>query len=58
MRRFGLIVCFLGGIFAVLAAAGCGDTSPTPPNTAPNEKQALKESGPGGKGGGVSKGKM
>lgn len=58
MRRFGLILCFLGGTMVVLAAAGCGESAPTTSNTAPSQKQAMKEGKSGGvPGGPVGQGK-
>jgi hypothetical protein len=51
-----MMLCFLGGVFGVLSAAGCGD-NPTPAGpTTPNPKQLEKEGKSGGVMGGKSKG--
>jgi hypothetical protein len=55
MRSFGLSVCFVIGAMVMSLASGCGDPSPPTRDTAPTEKQAMKEGKSGGMPGAAGK---
>lgn len=58
MRSFGLLVCFVIGLMLTALVSGCGDSAPTTRNTAPSEKQSMKEGKSGGMPGAAGKQKM
>jgi hypothetical protein len=57
MRRLVMTVWFLAGVAGLLAAGGCGESAPPTVNSAPSEKQAMKEGKSGGASGPAGKGK-